>query len=124
MTPAFWHKVAKKVEPWKRKLVFGAAIGLTGAVVSFSSLLEDEQGREVAAWLPLCLFFSTIVAFWRFGLLQILRQYGASPVKSNDLLGRAVYFWDFFFSWVGAWFYTVWFLGLALVTVATPFILI
>lgn len=124
MTPVFWHTVATKIKPFKRKLAFGAAIGLTGDAVSFSSLLQFDQGQQVDAWLPLCLLLSTIVVFWCLGLLQLIGRYGTLPVKSKGLLGGANYYWNFLSGWFGAWFLTIWFLLLAFTTIASPFILI
>lgn len=124
MTPRFWHTVATKVKPFKRKLAFGAAIGLTGVAVSFSFLLNYDEGQQVEAWLPPCLFLSTVITFWSFGLLQLVGQYGVLPVKSKGILGNAHYYWSFALNWFGAWFVTVWFLFLVVMTVATPFVLI
>lgn len=115
MTPQFWHAIANWVAPFKRKLAFGAGIGLVATAAFFSTAWSHQQPNK---WLFLCLWFSALLLFWCFGLLLVSRLYGTLPVKSA-VVGLN-YHWNAVAGWYGALFLAVWFLGLAFATIVAP----
>ena len=118
MTPKLWHKVAKIITPAKRRLLVGVILSGASTAIFFTFAGIHQEPNK---WLFLSLFLSAIALFWCFGLLLVMKLYGALPDRSAGTLS---YYWNIGMGWYGALFLAAWFAGLIFMSVVGPLLVL